>query len=137
MPAIDRLLPGLVLLMLLAGCASPAPQSKMATLTGTVTYRQKIAMPSGAEIDAKLVRLPGPGYGERVIAENRFAVPGQVPISFSLTYDPRLLEPGCQYAVQARILNRGKAWMIPMTVNHLMEGGRITHAEIILQPAAP
>jgi len=123
-----------VLLVLLASRCTTRPVEKMATLTGTVTCPQRIALPPDAVVEVKLVEVHG-GGGNKTIVEKRISNPGNVPVSFSLGYDPKMIHPGRQYAVQARILSDGKPWYVTQTVNHQIRNGRIAHADVILQPA--
>ena len=71
-----------------------------ATVTGTVTYRERIALRPDAVVEVKLVDVsradaPAVTIGEQVI-EN----PGQVPISFEIEYDPADIDDRFTYAVQ-------------------------------------
>ena len=130
--AVTCLVVGL-LVLLACGCATSTPVEKMERLTGTVTYLQRIAMPPDAVVEVKLVEVQQ--GANKTIVEKRITNPSAVPVSFTLVYDPRAVHPGRQYVVQARILANGKPWYVTQTVNHQMSGGRIAHADVILQPA--
>jgi len=72
-------------------------------VTGTVTYRQRIALPPDAVLtvqiqDISLADAPAVVIGEQVIEE-----PGQVPISFAVEYRYRDIEDSHMYGMQARI----------------------------------
>lgn len=131
-----RAAPCLVVLLLsllaLGGCITTRVE-KMETITGTVTYFQRIAMPPGAVVEVKLVEAHK--GANKTIVEKKITSPGQVPVPFTLVYNPKEMPPGRKYAVQARILADGKPWYVNQTVNHQMRNGRIAHADIILQPA--
>ena len=72
-------------------------------VTGTITYKQRIALPSDAVItvqiqDVSLADAPAKVIGEQVIEE-----PGQVPIPYAVEYRYRDIEDSHMYAMQARI----------------------------------
>ncbi len=117
--------------LLAAGCASPAEYTSM--ITGTVSYHQRIALPSNAVVEVKLVDLSLGETNATVVASRMIHGQTVLPMSYSLKY-PRLawLE-GRQYAVQARVLVDGRPWMVPEAVNHVMANGRIARADVILR----
>ncbi len=86
----------------LSGCVQFDPQS--ARITGSVTYRERIALPPSAVVKVQLVDVsradaPAVVLGEQLIrAEGR-----QVPFAFEISYDPKQVEARFSYAVQARI----------------------------------
>jgi putative lipoprotein len=125
------LVPLLLSLLASGGCAT-TPVEKMETITGTVTYFQRIAMPPGATVELKLVEVRR--GSNKTIVEKMIGNPAQVPVSFTLAYNSKKMASDRKYAVQARILVDGKPWYVTQTVNHQMRNGRIAHADIILQP---
>jgi putative lipoprotein len=86
----------------LFGCAQI--DSQYSRVTGTVTYRERIALPPSAVVKVQLVDVsradaPAVVLGEQLIrAEGR-----QVPFVFEIAYDPKRIEARFTYAVQARI----------------------------------
>ena len=122
----------MLFLLLASGCATP-PVKKMEVITGTITYFQRISMPPGAVVEVKLVEIRK--GSNKTVVEKMISNPGQVPVSFTLAYDSKETAPDRKYAVQARILVDGKPWYVTQTVNHQIHGGRIVHADVILQPA--
>ncbi len=133
MARVTELLPSLLFVVVIGcGCATTEVE-KTETITGTVTYPERIEMPLGAVVEVKLVEVHR--GANRTIVEKNIANPGKLPVTFSLTYNPKEIRPGQQYAVQARIVDEGKAWYVTQTVNHHMRDGRIAHADVILQPA--
>ena len=90
------------LFVLLALAIGPAAGAKM-TLTGEVTYRERIALPSGASLRVKLIDLTAPGTPTRVEAAAPIATPGQVPLTFTLNFDDSAIKPDHRYAVVAEI----------------------------------
>ena len=90
-------------LMATALSASLAAQS--ARITGTVTYRERMAMPSSAMVEVTLEDVSRADVAAPVIARTRIERPGQVPVAFSLDYDPKLISATRRYAVRARIVD--------------------------------
>ena len=80
------------------------------TVTGSVTYREKVALPSeGVVITVKLediskVDAPAVTIGEQVIVNPGY----QVPIPFEIKYDRGEIDDKNTYAMRARIEIDGK-----------------------------
>ena len=75
-----------------------------ASVTGTVTYLQRIALPDDAVVtvqvqDISLADAPAVVLGEQVIE----TAGQQVPIAYEVTYDPTAINENLTYAVSARI----------------------------------
>jgi uncharacterized lipoprotein YbaY len=78
--------------------------SATATVTGVVTYRERIALPEDAVVRVRLEDVsradaPAVLLGEQVIDP----MGRQVPIPFAVTYDPAQIDPRGRYSVRARI----------------------------------
>lgn len=77
-------------------------------VTGSVTYRERIALTPGARVEVKLLDVSLQDVAARVITEQTIEVTHQVPISFSLVYDPAEIDERQSYAVRATIFNGDK-----------------------------
>ena len=130
--AAPRLVALLLALLASGGCTTTRVE-KMETITGTVTYFQRIAMPPGAVVEVKLVEARK--RKNKTIVATKITSPGQVPVPYTLVYNPKEMRPDRKYAMQARILVDGKPWYVTQAVNQQMRNGRIAHADIILKPA--
>ena len=88
---------------------------KMETLSGKIRYRERKALPNGAEIQVKLVDISRPSAPAVPLAEYSFKTTGeQPPLSFRLEYDPKDIKENHEYAVEASISINGKlAWVTP------------------------
>jgi putative lipoprotein len=101
----------------LAGCsAASVVPGGVTKVTGTVTYRERIALPPTAVIKVQLADVsradaPAIVLGEQVI----LAAGNQVPFKFEITFDPARIEASHTYAVQARIEDDGKLRFISTT----------------------
>jgi uncharacterized lipoprotein YbaY len=71
------------------------------TLRGTVTYRQRSALPSNSNINVRLVDLANPGTA---VAETTFSSSNrQVPIPFELSFEQNLVNGQRSYGLEAEI----------------------------------
>ena len=89
--------------LLLTGCATV----QMQQLNGTVSYRERIALPAETEVRVALEDVTVADKSARLVAEQIIRPSThstqQVPISFSLNYDARAIEPKHQYRLVADI----------------------------------
>jgi uncharacterized lipoprotein YbaY len=77
---------------------------EVAAVSGTVSYRQRIALPPEAQLVLKLEDVSLADAPSVVIAEKTIETAGrQVPIPFVLTYDPDAIQPQNRYVVRAQI----------------------------------
>jgi putative lipoprotein len=77
-----------------------------AAVTGEVTYQQRIALPDDAVVtvqiqDTSLADAPATVIGEQIIQTNG----AQVPIPYSVSYDPNVIDERFTYTMSARITN--------------------------------
>jgi putative lipoprotein len=108
MPSTVRLLLGFVLVLLVAA-AGPALAAKV-TLTGEVTYRERIALPAGAALKVRLIDLTAPGTPTRVEAAATISTPGQVPLTFTLNFDDGAINAAHRHALVAEIAVGIELW---------------------------
>lgn len=89
--------------------AAPVP----ATLTGTVTYRERIMLPPSATLTVRLTDVSRQDVAGMVLAEQVIS-PVKVPAAWSLSYDKAAIESTHTYVVQARIEDGDKLRFINM-----------------------
>src|SRR5690606_14331221 len=71
-----------------------------------------------------------------VIATTEFSAAGaQVPIPFSLEYNPQQIVPTGTYGVRADIYVGGAIWFATDTANHVITQGNPTHVDLTLTRA--
>jgi putative lipoprotein len=85
---------------------SPALAAKV-SLSGQVTYREKIDLPAPARLHLQLVDESLPTAPPRLDVEAPIAV-GQVPLNFTLTFEDAIIIPDHSYALIAAISAGGK-----------------------------
>ena len=102
-------------LPLFAACATPStpPAPELVRVTGTVAYRERIALDPSAEVVVQLLDVSRMDAPATVLAEQRIRADGkQVPIAFDLGVDPARIDPRMRYNVSARILKDGQLLFI-------------------------
>lgn len=88
----------------LSACASTPPAEQPVTVTGSIAYRERIALPPTAQVEIRLDDVSLADAPAQTLAQQSFTANGrQVPFPFSLTVDQRQLDPRHSYAVAARI----------------------------------
>lgn len=80
------------------------------TLTGEVTYRERIALPPNATLSVKLLDVSLQDTSATVHADAQIASKGQVPLTFTLNFDDSVFKPGHTYALSAEISAGGTVW---------------------------
>ena len=105
--------------VLLAGCsdqdasmteAKQAPDnSLMRVITGVVWYRERIALPPGAEVIVTLEDQSRADAPATVITDYTHVVDSEgPPYSFRLVFDPSAIDERMTYGLRARIEHEGK-----------------------------
>lgn len=84
-----------------ATTVSSAPST--ARVTGTVPYRERIALPPGAVVHVVLEDVSLTDAQTTIIAEEMIQSAGQLPMLFTLQLAPATIDPHHRYAVRARI----------------------------------
>lgn len=110
----------------LAACATIMPSEEPVTVTGSIAYRERIALPPTAQVEIRLDDVSLADAPSRTIAQQSFTADGrQVPFAFRLTVDQRRLDPRHSYAVSARISDAsGRLMFITDTRNSVTFDGR-------------
>lgn len=125
---------------LLAACgmtgetATPPPTAApvaSATVTGTATYRERIALPADAELIVQLLDISLADAPSTVIAEQRIA-PVRVPASFTLSYDPAQIDQRHSYAVSARVERGGRQLFVTDTRHPVLTQGGGSTVDIVM-----
>ena len=131
---------GLVLIavLMLGACAAPGePQSRNPTalsgvVTGSVTYRERIALPPDAVVQVALLDVSRMDVAATLIAEQTLVAEVQVPIGFALAYDPALIDPRLVYAVRATIKSGDNFLFVTDTHYPVLTRGHGEHVDLVL-----
>ncbi|HAS6076281.1 YbaY family lipoprotein [Vibrio vulnificus] len=116
---------------LLAGCQTSEPLVKdqgIQTISGTVFYRERIALPEDAAVTLVLEDVSLADAPAKVIAKHKFISNGkQVPLSFDLAYDSKKIIANHRYNVRARIEVNGRLRFISDTIVPVITDEANTH----------
>lgn len=88
--------------IVLVACSS-APE--LATLSGTVSYRERIALLPGTQLVVTLEDTSRADAPAAVLAEFHESVSTQVPLPFTLAYSPADVQSGHRYSVRAKLVD--------------------------------
>lgn len=146
----------LAVVLVLAGCRSapetPAPAGEepaptaagldtstvpgTALLTGSVLYRERIALPPDAEVAITLQDVSRADAPAVELASTTFNSEGrQVPLPFTLTYEPGKIDPAATYSLAARISNAGELlWISDAHTPVLTRGAPMDSIEVRVAP---
>jgi uncharacterized lipoprotein YbaY len=115
--------------------ADPGGADETARVTGTVTYLQRIALTPGAVIEVKLLDVSRADAPALTIAEKAFRSAGrQVPIDFSLEYDPSRIDQRRRYSIQVRIIQDDRPRFISTQPYPVITGGHPNRVDVVVRP---
>lgn len=133
-PGLNRRACLAALVLLLGACSSVGGGvgSNDPVVSGTVTYRERIALPADAVVDVALLDVSRMDVAATVLAEKTIEPSHQVPIPFQLAYDPEAIDPRMSYAVRATI-RRGEHPLF-ITDRHypVLTRGNGDHVDLVL-----
>jgi uncharacterized lipoprotein YbaY len=134
--------------VILADCKAQKPASTTETttmtetapalsgvLTGTIAYRERIALSPDAVIEVKLADVSKMDVAATMVATQVFTAAGrQVPLPFELSYNPVDINPAMTYAVQVRISEGGQLrWITTQQYPVLTRNAPLTGVDIMVQ----
>lgn len=107
------------------------------SLSGTVTYRERMALPPGAQVEVQLVDVSRADAPAEVLGETAFTPEGQqVPLAFRIDYDDSRILPGHSYALQARITLDGELLFTTALHHPVLTDAAEPAADILVQQVA-
>jgi uncharacterized lipoprotein YbaY/heat shock protein HslJ len=123
---------------LLACTSLPNHPGSPLVVTGSATYRERMALPPGASFEASVEDVSRAGAESLRIGEVRIESP-RVPVRFSIPVDPAQVLPNGRYAVRARIVSDGILLYTSDTDHPVLGASGTTHVDILLRrvDAAP
>lgn len=114
---------------LISGCQhAPTPEPQPA-VTGTVTYRERMALGPECQVEVQLLDVSRADAPSLTLAKQVLPTEGrQPPYAFRLSYSPEQIIPNHTYAVSARITCGGELWFINDTRISVLTQGAPTEA---------
>ena len=103
-----------------------------AQVTGTLTYRERIALRPGSVAEVWLLDTSLADAPAIEIAYQRIEDPGNPPIPFVLDYDPQEIREGMQYGVRATIRQADQLLFTSDTHYPVLTRGAGNTAEVLL-----
>lgn len=111
-----------------------ALNANLPVVSGTVTYRERSALPPEALITVRLVDVSLADAPAEVISEQVITAGGrQPPFAFELPYNPRTFDPSRTYAVQARIEVNDELRFISTTQYPVLTRGATDSVEVVVE----
>jgi putative lipoprotein len=112
---------------------SAADPNTGGVVSGTVAYRERIALPADAVVEVALLDVTRADASSPVIGQTTVQPAGrQVPLPYSIQYDPTRIEAGHRYAVRASIRSGGQLILTTDTAYHVITQGNPTRADLML-----
>lgn len=113
---------------------SQVEAQQMESVTGTIAYRERIALPDNAVVTVTLQDISLADAPAIVLAKQSFETEGaQVPFDFELSYDRNEIVDNHRYSVSARIEVNGKLRFITDTVNPVItDSNKTGHVDLRL-----
>ena len=103
-----------------------------ASVTGTVTYRERMALTPEAVVEVQLLDVSIADASAKTIASQTIKPEHQVPIPFELVYDPDEIDARMTYAVRATIRDGGRLMFTTDRSYRVLTRGYPNHVELVL-----
>ena len=137
----NRVTTGMLLaLAILAGCARgvkmESPPPKLIHVSGSVSYRERIALPPNALVDVRLVDTSAEGGAAEIARDVIEAAGKQPPYSYSLSYHPREIVAEHDYVVREQITVDGRVWFQSQAPAPVITKNHPVTADLVLARAA-
>ena len=123
-------LPILIGAVVLGGCEAPEPET--GTVSGTLDYRERIALSPEAVATITLEDVSLADAPAKVIAKQELVNPGAPPIAFELEFPRSAIDERMSYSVRAQIHDRGRLMFTTDTHAPVLTRGGGDTAELAL-----
>ena len=109
-----------------------------ASVSGTVTYRERIALTPGATLEIELRDFPHADAPAPLIARQTISGPGQVPIKFKVEYNREDIDSRNRYSVSAQIIESdGRLAFTNDTAYEVITNGNPNKVDMLLVLVQP
>ena len=124
------------LLLVVAGCATATGAGPTATVSGEASYRQRIAVPPGTQLEVVLADVSLADAPAQTIGSTTLADAGQPPYRFEIHYPPERIIASHRYAVRARLTHEGRLLFTTDQTYPVITGGHPSEVRLLLKPVA-
>jgi putative lipoprotein len=125
--------PALIASLLALPFSSAGALGATAHVTGSVSIRERIALPPGYVLRVELRDISRQDAPSEEISSVELRPRHQPPIRYSLRFDRRRINPASLYSVSARILIDRRLAFISDQINPVLTRGRPDSADIMLR----
>ena len=120
--------------------AAAAPKSPgmpgTATVSGTVSFRERVELPGMAVVHVELIDISGKDVRTATLGQQTvWTAWVPMPVRFRIEYDPLWIDPKHVYVVRARILDGEKLLFMNAKPYYVITQGNPSTADIIVVPA--
>lgn len=102
------------------------------TVSGTATYRERIAPPADARFEAVLLDVSRMDVPATELGRTEIEDPGAPPYAFEIGYDPDAIQPSHSYAVRATLWAADRMMFTTDTHVPVLTRGASERAEIVM-----
>jgi putative lipoprotein len=120
------------LTLMLAACQTTKAEPT-ATVRGEITYRERIAVPPGAQLVVLLVDVSRADAPSETIGSVTLSDIGQPPYPFEIAYRPEQIVESHSYVVQARLTHQGRLLFITDQAYPVISRGHPAEVQIVLK----
>lgn len=133
----------LVLTALLAGCSEKLKLHRpgaLATLSGTVTYRQRILLPLSVQGEVRLLDVTDGGEGVE-LARVELPAPVRAPAPYRIDFDAARIDQRRNYVIEATLFEPatdggpGRVWFRTPAPQYVLTHGNPAYLELVLEMA--
>ena len=109
------------------------PSVAIGVVSGSATYRERIALSPGAVFEAVLEDVARADAPAVVLGRTRIDAPGQVPIRFAIAYDPARLQQRGSYLVRATLREGDRLAFTTDRIHRPFVDGRPQTLQIVMR----
>ena len=118
------------------GCAHKKQPDAVSSVSGTLTYREDITLSPSAVAYVRLADLSDKREASKTIMQQEVRPDGQLPIPFTLSYKDKWINPSHKYAIDVRIVDKGRLLFISNQQQPVITDGHSNTANVVLQRTA-
>jgi putative lipoprotein len=123
------------LTLMLAACQATTAEPT-ATVRGEATYRERIAVPPGAQLEVLLLDVSRADAPSQAISGVTLSEIGQPPYPFEIAYRPDQIVSSHQYVVRARLLHEGRLLFTTDQAYPVITSGHPSEVQLVLKRVA-